>query len=180
MIGDPDLSVGSPADMAHAKERLEAMIEDNGQTWDLSDNDKAAIRWALSEWPDEATTEFRLQNDRDWRAKLAHLKAENERLRDGLQALHFPSDAPNGVLRSVAYDIVMNGMDGETAVYQIQSRTRLHAEKTEQLERVLQAATALAEHFERAVNVGPVSLAPATEAALWINLRNALDAAARG
>lgn len=29
------------------RERLEAMVEDNGQTWDLSDNDKAAIRWAI-------------------------------------------------------------------------------------------------------------------------------------
>jgi hypothetical protein len=24
------------------------MLEDNGQTWDLSDNDKAAIGWALA------------------------------------------------------------------------------------------------------------------------------------
>lgn len=28
--------------------RLECMLEDNGSTWDLSPNDKAAIRWALS------------------------------------------------------------------------------------------------------------------------------------
>jgi hypothetical protein len=126
---------------------------------------------------EEVTQEFRLQNDREWREKLDHLKAENHRLRDGLLALAHPSDAPNGVLRSIAYDIVMNSMDGETAKYQIERRTRLHAEKCEQLERVLQAANALAEHCERGVNVGPVSLAPATEAALWINLRNALDQA---
>jgi hypothetical protein len=29
-------------------ERLRAMLEDDGDTWDLSDNDKAAIRMALS------------------------------------------------------------------------------------------------------------------------------------
>lgn len=30
-------------------ERLQAMAEDDGDTWDLSDNDKAAIRFALKE-----------------------------------------------------------------------------------------------------------------------------------
>lgn len=29
-------------------ERLRAMSTDNGQTWDLSDNDQAAIKWALN------------------------------------------------------------------------------------------------------------------------------------
>ena len=30
-------------------ERLEAMVEDDGDTWDLSDNDKAALRFALAQ-----------------------------------------------------------------------------------------------------------------------------------
>jgi hypothetical protein len=30
-------------------ERLEAMTQDDGETWDLSDNDKAAIRYALQQ-----------------------------------------------------------------------------------------------------------------------------------
>ena len=31
-----------------AKSRLGAMVDDNGGTWDLSDNDKAALKTALS------------------------------------------------------------------------------------------------------------------------------------
>lgn len=30
-------------------DRLEAMVEDNGYKWDFSDNDRAALRWALGE-----------------------------------------------------------------------------------------------------------------------------------
>lgn len=62
--------------------------------------------------------------------RIDELEAEARRLSHGLLALAHPSDAPSGVLRSVAYDIAMNGMDYETAAYQIQRRTRLELEKT--------------------------------------------------
>ena len=29
--------------------RLKAMLDDNGQTWDLSPNDKKAVAWAIKE-----------------------------------------------------------------------------------------------------------------------------------
>ena len=34
--------------MNEHERRLESMVNDNGQTWDLSDNDTAAIGWALN------------------------------------------------------------------------------------------------------------------------------------
>jgi hypothetical protein len=40
--------VFTEAERREHTERLRAMLEDDGETWDLSDNDKAAIRMALS------------------------------------------------------------------------------------------------------------------------------------
>lgn len=40
------MSKESASDML---ERIEAMAEDDGDTWDLSDNDRAALAWAARE-----------------------------------------------------------------------------------------------------------------------------------
>jgi len=44
MTTDPSSPALTPGDHI---ERLRAMAFDHGETWDLSDNDQAAIRWAL-------------------------------------------------------------------------------------------------------------------------------------
>lgn len=43
----PEMVTFTEAERREHTERLEAMVEDDGQTWDLSDNDKAALRFAL-------------------------------------------------------------------------------------------------------------------------------------
>lgn len=68
------------SDAAEHVDRLLAMLHDNGQTWDLSPNDKSAIRWAMDElyrlnvelstWRRESVEEI---------ARLRHeLKAQRE------------------------------------------------------------------------------------------------------
>lgn len=53
------------------------------------------------------------------------------------------------------------------------------ADELDRLLRIEHAARDLSAFVAKSVNVGPATLAPANEAALWINLRNAL-AAPRG
>lgn len=53
-------------------------------------------------------------------------QAEIARLRDGLGAIRdAPSDVPAKILRDIAYDIGLNCIDGETAVFQITRRAAL-------------------------------------------------------
>lgn len=62
--------------MSEHEYRLRAMIEDKQQTWDLSDNDVASIKWALSE-----IDGYRLQTNLT-QGKTNGEAAENKRLRD--------------------------------------------------------------------------------------------------
>jgi len=53
--------------------------------------------WRATERLEQEHQEFRLQNDREWRAKLDHVKQENKRLREAIVYAHsegfeWPSD----------------------------------------------------------------------------------------
>jgi hypothetical protein len=68
------------------KDRLDAMLEDNGQTWDLSPNDKLAIQWAVDQLPREMEGIADRLRDclKNTEEKLAAANAEIERLRTAL------------------------------------------------------------------------------------------------
>jgi hypothetical protein len=43
-----DYTLMTVAEQEEHRERIAAMIEDDGDTWDLSENDKKALRFALA------------------------------------------------------------------------------------------------------------------------------------
>lgn len=46
------------------RDRLDAMASDNGETWDLSENDKSSICWALSQISDRERLLYALGHDK--------------------------------------------------------------------------------------------------------------------
>lgn len=56
------------------------------------------------------------------KARVAGASAAEGRLARGLLAINAAADAPAEVLRSVAYDVAMNGLDPATAAFQIKRR----------------------------------------------------------